>query len=85
MEGALTRPRITPRQLGEHRVVGGQFGVVVTLGRPVQPLGGALVAAAPLNQQRDHHHDERNFTCRPSDSTAEPLIAEQIGMPTEMQ
>ena len=46
-------------EFGEHRVVGREVGLVVAVGGAIEPLGGALVAASPLDQQRDHHDNER--------------------------
>jgi hypothetical protein len=37
--------RVAPRQLGQHRVVGRQLRIVVTVGRAIQSPRGSLVAA----------------------------------------
>ena len=43
--GVVALSAIPLGHLGQHRVVGGQVGVVVAVGGPVEPLGGALIAA----------------------------------------
>ena len=37
--------RVAPGQLGQHRVVGRQLGVVVAVGRAIQSPRGSLIAA----------------------------------------
>ncbi len=83
--GDLTLVLLAFCQLGQHRVIGGQIGVVVAVGGAVQPGGGAVVAAPPLDQQREHHQHQRHLTRRPGNTAAETLIAQEIGMPVELQ
>jgi len=60
-----------------------QKGVLVAIGGPVQPLGGAVVATPPLDQQGQHDQHQRDLARRPGDPTAETLIGEQIGVPRQ--
>lgn len=42
--------RFAPGQFGQHPVVGRQIRIVVAVGGAVEPLGGALVGAPPLDK-----------------------------------
>ena len=68
------------QKVGAHATVS-----VIAIGGPVQPLGGALIAASPLNQQRQHHDDQRDLSGRPGDRSAEVLVSDQVGVPRQLQ
>ena len=76
---------IAPGQLRQHRVVGGQVGVVVAFGGPVHAHRIAPVAALPLNKQGQQHYHQWQLAGRPGDGTAELLIAEKVCVPRQLK
>src|ERR1700709_485862 len=77
--------RLPSGQLSQHGVVRRQIGVVVAVGGTVESGRDPLIAAPPLDQHRHQHQYERDFSCGPSNSASESLVANQVVVPGQLQ
>jgi hypothetical protein len=66
-------------KVGQVRVVGLQLGFAGAVGVPVAAFGLAVVAAAPLDRDRDREDQGRDLADRPRDAAAGVLILERCG------
>jgi hypothetical protein len=66
-------------ELGEACVVGLELGFAGAVGVPVAALGLAVVAATPLDRDRDREDQGGDLADRPRDTAAGVLILERCG------